>query len=397
MHHVSRRRLLALTGGAATAAAVSRPAQLLAQHAPATGAFAGTRTLQSAGTPPFAATLEPMLLSAMEERLVPGAIVYVSDPEQGAWTTALGTGNLASREPMQVTNSVRIGSLTKTFTTTVILQLVDQGLLHLDDPVSTYQPAVPNGDHITIRQMLNMTSGLATYDDDDNWVETYLANPYRVWSPEELVAVSFELPPDFPPGEGWHYSNTNTILLGMIVEQLTQQSLEDVFQRTIFDPLGMEQTGFSPITSSAIPDPHAQAYMFGTDFNGVGPLLNVTDWNPSWAWAAGGLISTLHDLEIWVKALATGQLLSAATQQERLTFVDTGGIWLEKPFGYGLGVIDYAGFVGHSGVIFGSTSWMAHQPETGASIIVLTNLYLAADHLGPAESLGKIIQQTQFS
>jgi D-alanyl-D-alanine carboxypeptidase len=354
-------------------------------------------TRSPAKSPPFVAKLQPLLQAQMQQLRIPGAMVYVDDPGQGSWTTALGMGNLATREPMQVNNYMRIGSLTKTFTTTVILQLVDQHKLRLDDPVGTYQPEVPNGAHITIRELLNMTSGLFSYDGDEGLTQTLLANPYRAWSPNELLAVAFKHPPYFAPGKGWYYSNTNTVLLGLIVEQLTHHSLGDVFQRYLFGPLGMHQTSLPSATSSAIPDPHAQGYMYGTDFTGQGPTLNVTDWNPSWAWAAGGAISTLHDLKIWAKALATGQLLSAATQKERLSFVNTGLFWLGKPWGYGLGMADYSGFLGHSGVIFGYTSWMAYQPQTGATIIVLTNLYLTANHTGPAEELARVIQQELFA
>jgi D-alanyl-D-alanine carboxypeptidase len=218
----------------------------------------------------------------MQQLGIPGAIVFVDDPGQGAWTTAMGIGNLATREPMQVNNYMRVGSLAKTFTTTAILQLVDQHKLRLDDPVGTYLPEVPNGANITIRELLNMTSGLFTYDEDEGFAQASLADPYRVWRPNEPVAIAFKHPPDFAPGKGWHYSNTNAILLGMIVEQLTHHSLEEVFQRSIFGPLGMHQTSLPSRTSSAIPDPHAQGYMYGTDVTGTGPLLNVTEWNTSW-------------------------------------------------------------------------------------------------------------------
>jgi D-alanyl-D-alanine carboxypeptidase len=345
--------------------------------------------------PPFAGKLRPLLLAKMQELSVPGAIVYVDDPGQGSWATGLGMGNLATRAPMQVTNSMRIGSFTKTFTATLILQLVDQGKLRLDDPVSTYQPQVPNGKYITIRELLNMTSGLFDYYDDKGFVQAHLTDPYKAWQPTELLAVAFKHPPYFAPGKGWHYDNTNYILLGLIMEQLTHLSAEQAFQHYLFEPLGMRQTSLPPLSSSAIPDPHAQGYSYGTDFTGQGPLLNVSDWNPSVAWTAGFAISTLHDLQIWAKALATGQLLSAATQQQRLSWV-TLGTWLGKPFRYGLGVVDYGGFLGHNGQIAGFQSWMGYQPEMRATIIVLTNLDTAADGSDPGDDLAKVIQQELF-
>src|SRR6516165_554799 len=158
-------------------------------------------------SPPFVAKLQPLLEARMQQLRIPGVMVYVDDPGQGSWTTALGMGNLASRQPMQVTNSMRIGSLTKTFTATVILQLVDQHKLRLDDPVSTYQPQVPNGKHITIRELLNMTSGLFSYTDDEGFQQALLADPYKVWQPEELLTIAFKHQPNFAPGTSWFYDN----------------------------------------------------------------------------------------------------------------------------------------------------------------------------------------------
>jgi D-alanyl-D-alanine carboxypeptidase len=126
-----------------------------------------------------------------------------------------------------------------------------------------------------------------------------LADPYKVWQPNELLAIAYKYPPYFAPGKGFHYSNTNYILLGLIMEQLTHLSAVQAFQRYIFGPLGLHESSLPPLSSSAIPDPHAQGYMYGIDSTGKGPTLNVTDWNPSVAWMAGSMISTLHDLKIW--------------------------------------------------------------------------------------------------
>src|SRR5947209_2394709 len=141
----------------------------------------------AAKSPPFVAKLKPLLLARMQQLRIPGAIVYVDDPGQGSWTTGLGSGNLATRQPMQVNNYMRVGSIAKTFTATVILQLVDQHKLRLDDPVSKYQPEVPNGAHITLRELLNMSSGLFNYSDDEGFGQALLADPYKAWDPKDLV------------------------------------------------------------------------------------------------------------------------------------------------------------------------------------------------------------------
>jgi D-alanyl-D-alanine carboxypeptidase len=351
-------------------------------------------TTRSIGEPPFAGKLRPLLEAKMKQLRIPGAIVFVDDPGQGSWTTTLGTRDLATKAPMQVKSYMRIGSITKTFTGTVILQLVDQHKLRLDDPVSKYQPEVPNGVHITLRELLNMSSGLFNYSDDEGFGQALLADPYKAWDPKELVTIAFKHRPYFAPGKGWHYSNTNYILLGMIVEQLTHMRVEKAFQRYIFRPLGMFGSSLPLRTSSAIPDPHPDGY---TQLPGTGPTIDVTDWNPSWGWTAGSAISTLHDLKIWAKALVTGRLLSAATQKERLNWVHTGLSWIGKDLGYGLGVADFGGFIGHNGGLPGFQSWMGYLPQKGATIVVLANLDEAPDGSGPADDLAKVIQQELFT
>jgi D-alanyl-D-alanine carboxypeptidase len=348
---------------------------------------AGKLTAQAGSTlstqePPFAGELRPLLLAHMQELSVPGAIVYVNDPGQGAWTTALGTRTLATGAPMQVKSSMRIGSITKTMTATVILQLVDRHKLGLDDPVSTYLSHVPNGMHITIRELLNMTSGLFSYTEDLGFEkQAWGTDPFKVWTPQALLAIAYKHPPDFAPGEGWHYSNTNTILLGLLIEQRTHLSVAQAFQRYLFEPLEMDHTGLPFLTSAAIPYPHPHGYSLLLP--GRTQPVDATDWNPSWAWAAGSAISTLHDLKIWAKALATGQLLSAAMQHERLQLVP------QSPhlFRYGLGIVDIVGFLGHTGQLPGFQSFMGYRPRDGAAIIVLVNLDAAPNGTTPADVL----------
>ena len=326
--------------------------------------------------PAYANDIRPQIEEQMGNLRIPGAFVYVDVPGEGTWSQAFGTGNLKSDTPITPDDHFRIGSNTKTFTGTVVLQLVDEGRLALDDPVSEYQPEVPNGENITIRQILNMTSGLFSYTEDEDFNRTLDTEPKKVWEPEELVGIGFEHEPYFRPGDGFHYSNTNTILLGMLVEQLTGRALEEEFEERIFGPLGMRDSLMPELSSAAIPDPHPRGYMYQTNVESLNsPLLegkeaeradreagepkDVTDDNPSWAWAAGSGISTVDDMVVWAKADATGELLSPEAQKERLS-------WVSPPPSpgaeYGLAIAEFPG--GSSGTTASCPASTASRPTT---------------------------------
>jgi D-alanyl-D-alanine carboxypeptidase len=363
-------------------------------------------TAEEAMLPAYARDLQPQIEEQMSSLRIPGALVYVEVPGEGSWSQAFGTANLENDTPITPDDHFRVGSNTKTFTGTVILQLVDEGELGLDDPVSDYQPEVPNGENITIRQLLNMTSGLFNYAEDEDFNRTLDAEPQKVWDPRELVEIGFQHQPDFPPGEGFHYSNTNTVLLGMIVEQLTGRPLEKEFQERIFVPLGMSDTLLPERSSAAIPDPHPRGYMYQTNLESLntselqgeeaeqaddsaGEPRDVTDDNPSWTSAAGAAISTVDDMRIWAKADATGELLSPEAQKERLS-------WVSPPpspeANYGLAIAEFpGGFIGHDGQLPGFNSFVGYAPETDATIVVVTNVYSAPDGSQPANEITKSI------
>ena len=199
----------------------------------------------------------------------------------------------------------RIGSETKTFTVTGVLQLADQAKLGLDDPIAKFVDGVPEGDKITLRQLAQMQSGLFNYSESPEFQQAMLADPRRPFTPQELLNFAFAQPNAFPPGEGFEYCNTNTVLLGVVVEKVSGQPLHDYVRDHILTRLGMSHTSFP--TTNAFPEPHAQGYTVQT---ADGKEANATDWNPSWGWAAGAMISTLDDMHIWAPALATGKLLT---------------------------------------------------------------------------------------
>ena len=300
----------------------------------------------------------------MEKASVPGAIVGIWKDGEAPYVRAFGVRDTATGEPMATDLYTRIGSVTKSFTTTAILQLVDEGKLGLDDPISKYVPGVPNGDKITIRQLAAMRSGLFSYSDETN--PMLLSQPQRQWTPQEVLEIAFRHPPLFPPGTDFDYSNTNTVLLGLVVEKVSGQSLNTYIEEHLTRPAKLEHTLFP--TDAALPSPHTHAYLKTPE----GKVVDTTDWDPSWGWAAGHMVSTVDDLHIWARDLATGKLLSPATQREReQSFMlapseGTGSL-------YGLGVENQNGWIGHNGNISGYQTYAYYLPPERTTMVVIVN------------------------
>jgi len=153
----------------------------------------------------------------------------------------------------------RVGSVTKTFTATLLLKAANEGLLSLDDTIDQYIKGVPNGDKITLHQMSDMTSGIASYTEDDQWVKEWSSDPTRVWAPEQMARIGIKESPLFDPGSAWFYSNTNYVLLGLVLEQVSGKPIDQLYQKEIIEPLDLKETSF-PGTSSAIPEPYDHGY-----------------------------------------------------------------------------------------------------------------------------------------
>ena len=202
-------------------------------------------------------------------------------------------------------------------TAAVIVLLAQEGKLSLDDPVSKYVPGVPNGDNITITELLNMRSGLYTYDDDPEFWAILDRDPTKIWFPAEVLAIAFTHPPYFPPGTGFHYSNTNYALLGVIAEKMDGKPMASCFQDRLFGPLGLKDTLLPAITSNILPEPYSHYLYGGCSFSNLtdkpyppeiqaaveaGTLKpdDCTGPNSSYASAAGGVISTANDLATWM-------------------------------------------------------------------------------------------------
>lgn len=313
--------------------------------------------------------LDTAIDTALRSGGIPGAIVGVWSPE-GDYVRAAGVADTGNGAPMQPDLYSRIGSETKTFTVTAVLQLADQNRISLDDPIGDHLDGVPGGGAITVRQLAGMRSGLVNYTETEEFLNALRTDPRRTYTPQQLLGWAFAEPPLFAPGQGRAYSNTNTILLGLLIEKVSGQRLGDYLRDHVLNPLGLWHTSFPD--GSQFPDPHAQGY---TRLDDNAPRTVATDWNPSWAWSAGAMVSTLDDLRTWAPALATGALLSPDMQQQRLQFVgDDGQLGGD---GYGLGIFRMAGWIGHNGSLPGYQCVAVYLPQRRMTMVVLINTDIA--------------------
>src|SRR5256714_7862713 len=294
-----------LVGVALLIAACSRP-----------GSSAGSSALK----PIDKTALQTMVDTTAKELLIPGVVIVLRTP-QGEFTVSYGTTLLGAASLPGADTHFRIASNTKTMTAAVIVLLAQEGKLSLDDPVSKYVPGVPNGDSITIIELLNMRSGLYSYDDDPEFWAILDRDPTKVWSSAEVLAIAFKHPPYFPPGTGFHYSNTNYALLGLIAEKMDGKPLASCFQDRLFGPLGLKDTLLPAITSNTLPEPYSHGYLYGgcsfrnlTDkpyppelqaaaTTGTLKPDDCTGHNSSYPSAAGAVISTANDSATWITAL----------------------------------------------------------------------------------------------
>jgi D-alanyl-D-alanine carboxypeptidase len=294
-----------------------------------------------------AARASPVLkLHQVVEQLVedgaPGAIVVVRTPS-GVRRAAAGLARIRPRLTMAPSDRFRIASITKTFVATVALQLAAEGRLRLADPVDRWVPGlVPEGRSITLRELLDHTSGLYDYTADREWTAQRIAHPGRTWTPRELVRVAARHKLLFRPGTDWHYSNTNYVLLGLVVEAAARASLGDELRERIFRPLRLVATSFPP--GSSIPGRVAHGYLGSLPGLPIPPgqLLDVTSLVSPSSWGAGQIVSTADDVTAFLAALLGGRVLQpaqlAAMKSRVTTMRREQGIIVQRTADYGLGL-----------------------------------------------------------
>ncbi len=366
------------------------------------------RQQESALKPIDQAALQTMVDTTARELLIPGAVVLLRTP-QGEFTVSYGTTLLGATSPPGVDTHFRIASNTKTMTAAMIVLLAQEGKLSLDDPVSKYVSGVPDGDKITIAELLNMRSGLYTYDDDPEFWSVLERDPTKIWTPAEVLAIAFTHPPYFPPGTDFHYSNTNYALLGLIAEKIEGKPLASCFQGRLFGPLGLKDTMLPATGSNTIPDPYSHGYLYGgCSFRNLtdkpypreiqaavraGTLKpdDCTGQNSSYASAAGGAISTANDLAIWIKALVGGKVLNADYQRQWLDSLQPEDP--SKPegqkYGYGISQISWGPntIYFHGGEMPGFNSKISYDPTNKLTLIIWTNLTVSLDGQQTANTL----------
>jgi D-alanyl-D-alanine carboxypeptidase len=345
------------------------------------------------------AALDKVVADIATELRQPGMAVLIRTP-QGEYVNAYGVTERNGTTPVALNTRVRVGSNTKTWTGTAVLQMVQEGKIALTDPVSRYVPGVPGGDAITIAQLGDMRSGLYNYSETLELNTALDDEPQKVWTTEQLLGLAFAHPAYFPPGQGWHYSNTNTVLLGEIAEKIDGKPLGRIFQDRFFTPLGMTGTSYPAATDTAIPAPSSHGYLYGTNVETMenpsipadqlaqveaGTLApkDVTNDNPSWTGAAGQGISTASDLATWVEAMVGGKLLDAATQQTRMDGVLPTG----KGTSYGFTLAKMGPLYGHTGELPGFNSFMGYDPVNKVTIVAWGNSAPFADGRPPAVTL----------
>ncbi|MGW1105564.1 serine hydrolase domain-containing protein [Streptomyces sp. NPDC002540] len=294
----------------------------------------------SAATATRPDTVQQSLSALVRSDGLPAALASVKDRdgrdgrEGRTRSYTAGVGDLATGSKVPRDGQVRIGSNTKMFTAVVMLQLVGEGKVGLDTAIDTYLPGLVRGDgidgrRITVRQLLQHTSGLPDYADDLD----ITALQHRYSEPRELLDIALKQKADFSPGAKWEYSNTNYVVAGLIIQKVTGRPVGEEITRRVIDRAGLRHTYFPAPGDMTVHEPHPKGYLRDS---ADGPLRDYTEMDPSWGWAAGAMVSTNTDLNRFHTALLGGRLLPAAQLAEMRTTVPADDLGEGVRYGLGL-------------------------------------------------------------
>lgn len=322
------------------------------------------------------ARLQSALQGVLASEKLPGISVAMTFPDGSTWSSAVGYADLTTKRPMTTSTVFSAGSLTKTFVAAMVLRLSEEGLLGLDDPLSRWIPTYPNGSKITIRQLLDHSSGIRDFAGAPGFDSAMWASPGKLWTASQLQP--FLGPPYFAPGTGWHYSNENYVLLGQVVQKAAGVPIATLLDIGFFEPLGLTSTvlqGAQPIVG-----PLAHGYQSPTRTRGPVDITGASTMLPFPAVASafgssGALASTPSDLARWVSLLYHGQVLSVASTLEMSDTTPTEKLKGARPYGLGTEVFPIDGHVafGHHGHLIGFWTAAAWIPAQQIGIAVMTN------------------------
>jgi D-alanyl-D-alanine carboxypeptidase len=344
------------------------------------------------------------LLDNMTASGVPGIILSVHSGEHGEWIGSSGKADIHNRVPMKACNITRAGSTVKTFTAVTILMLVEDGLISLDDQISKYLSGdvldrIENAGSCTVRQLLHHSSGIYNYIQNLQFQTASINDLLKVWEPEELLDHARNKAAYFRPDADVRYSNTNYILLGMIIEKITGKPFYRIFEERIFQPLHLTFTRFA--AEDPVPEEIVRGYI---DLYSNLQLLESTHYS-GWDYytADGGLISNPHDLSVFLRALFSGSLISDTSLDAMLTWkvpVETDNEFY--PLAYGLGIFrldtPYGTAYYHSGDAIGYFAQMMYFESTETTIVWATNgNYGKIDHLVSSREAMEKIFKTVFT
>ena len=317
---------------------------------------------------------------------VPGMVVLVRRGNDVVTFTS-GVADVTTGRPIRANDRFRIASITKSFVAALVVRLAQDGRLRLDDSAGSYLPEYRLDPSITIRQLLQHTSGLFDIADDEAWIGSVLAEPTRAWTLSELIPIGLAHPPYFSPGTGYHYSNTGFMLLGALVERVTHHDTAAELTRRILRPLGLADTYVSH--ESNLRGPHSQGYSLSPD----GQVIDVTTLNATFTGPAGDVISTVGDVASFYRALLRGRVVQGKYLREILSFLDIDD---DPDDGVGLGLFRFpeaCGIksIGHGGGIFGYSSEARNTIDANVQDIAYANTdaipEAAYPHLATVERL----------
>ena len=333
----------------------------------------------------------------------PAALAAVSDAKGESAGVAVGKGNLETGQAPPLDGEVRVGSASKTFVAVVVMQMVQEGEVGLDEPIETYLPGLIKGEgidgsKITVRQLLQHTSGLPEYT--DSYLSSKAAeteNMQHYVPPRDLLDTALGKPAQFEPGTQWKYTNTNYIVLGMLIERVSQRPVGEQIDQRIIKKLGLSHTYFPAPGDRSIKGTHPQGYHLSAE----GKLEDITEMDPAWAWAAGAMVSTPSELNTFFQAVFDGRLLTQSSIDEMKNGAADAGSRLGPGTVYGLGLIGRSLTCGgtswgHGGTIHGYQTNNAVGPDGTAAIFAVTALPSAiADQNNPESSAEEKYQRVE--